>query len=268
MLVSFAGDLPAHCDGVTLLEQRLDRSMLERWIEGIERRYARVEKTRLSCSTASWSGGLPPGERFVPTASSLTLDAAMDVASVGALLNELASAGVANAIEACLRAATLVDLDQSWVRRQYAPHHYPPLHAPHGWHQDGALGYDFAALGAHPPAKDGLLPMVTCWFPLGPCGSDAPGLEFVLQRQRRLLPVADLTDPVVRRTCPAEAFWRPVMEAGDVLLFCGDILHRTYVTPAMTNDRTSIELRLFRAERVPVRLAGDRFVSLGYSWAG
>src|SRR5215467_276285 len=104
--------------------------------------------------------------------------------------------------------------ERSWERRQYAPGHYPPLHAPHGWHQDGALGFDFGAWGAHPPPQDALLPMLTCWFPLGSCGSHAPGLEFVLQRQPNLLPVSDLTEAVLRRRFPAEAFWRPVMEAG------------------------------------------------------
>jgi hypothetical protein len=77
-----------------------------------------------------------------------------------------------------------------------------------------------------------------------------------------LLPVTNLTDAIVRRTFPAETFWRPVLKAGDVLLFWGDILHRTHVTPAMTNDRTSIELRFFPADRLPARLAGDRFFPL------
>lgn len=258
----FPGELLLARDGVTLLEQCLDRSILERWAEIIQHRYTTLGPVRSHSRADAVSCRLLPGERFVPTASSYTLQGALGEAGVGAVVDQLAKAGVIDAIGTALGGALLVNLDQSWVRRQYAPDHYPPLHAPHGWHQDGALGFDFGAWGAKPPAEDALLPMVTCWFPLGACGSDAPGLELVLQRQRELLPVIDLTEAVLRCKFPAEAYWRPIMEAGDVLLFCGDILHRTHVTPAMTRDRSSIELRFFPADRLPERLAGDRFASL------
>ena len=42
-----------------------------------------------------------------------------------------------------LGAALSCDVDQCWIRRQYAPSRYPPGHAPHAWHQDGALAFDF-----------------------------------------------------------------------------------------------------------------------------
>jgi hypothetical protein len=248
-------------DGVALLEQRLDRAEIDRWAESIHGCYDTLEPTRLRRPVDAGSGRPRPDERFVPTASSLKLNAALSKAAVDSLFGQLVKAGVTNAIGLALGGAALADLDQSWVRRQYAPDHYPPLHAPHGWHQDGALGFDFGSLGAHPPPRDALLPMVTCWFPLGPCGSNAPGLEFVLQRQSDLLLISDLTEAGVRRKFSAEMFWRPVLEAGDVLLFCGDILHRTYVTPAMIQDRTSIELRFFPTDRLPARrigICGDR----------
>jgi hypothetical protein len=249
-------------DGVALLKQSLNRSVLEQWAESIQGWYDALESKRACRRPGAEPDGLPPGEKFVPTASSVTLQGALGDACVELLVAQLARDGVTHAIGAVLGAAVLIDLDQSWVRRQYAPHHYPPLHAPHGWHQDGALGFDFGSLGAQTPPMDALLPMVTCWFPLGSCGSYAPGLEFVVQCPHRLLPVNDLTEAVVRLKFPAELFWRPVMDAGDVLLFCGDMLHRTYVSPAMTQDRTSIELRFFPADRRPARLAADRFVSL------
>ena len=85
-----------------------------------------------------------------------------------------------------------------------------------------------------------------------------PGLELVTRRLDTLLPVAELVD-VSKRFAPKE-FWRPALESGDALVFSGDILHRTHVTPEMTDDRTSIELRFFAAGEVPARLAGDRFV--------
>jgi hypothetical protein len=252
-----------HFDGVLLLEQPLDCAKLRLWADQIERRYDQIEATRSRTSLDAMSGGLPLREEFVPTASSLRLEAALGTAGVHAILSHLIDSGVGAAVVAALGAAALCDLDQAWVRRQYAPSHAPPLHAPHGWHQDGALRFDFAGSAVRPPPTDALLPMITCWFPLGACGDNAPGLEFVLQRPGDLIPVSNLTDAVVRRTFPAEAFWRPVLEAGDVLFFRGDMLHRTHVTAAMTRGRTSIELRFFPATQLPARLADDRCVPLG-----
>src|SRR5437764_13009699 len=92
-------------------------------------------------------------------------------------------------------------------------------------------------------ASAALLPMTTCWIALGACGLEAPGLEIVTRRLEGLLAPAELVDERVQARFAPEEFWRPVMEAGDAVLFRGDILHRTHVTPAMTKDRTSIELR-------------------------
>jgi ectoine hydroxylase-related dioxygenase (phytanoyl-CoA dioxygenase family) len=88
--------------------------------------------------------------------------------------------------------------------------------------------------------------MATCWIALNACGMDAPGLEIVMERFAQLLPPAELTEANIRRRFAAERVWRPVMEPGDALLFSGDILHRTNVSPQMKNDRTSLELRFFR----------------------
>ena len=162
-------------------------------------------------------------------------------------------------IEHALGGPVVCDLDQAWVRRQYAVHRRPPGHVAHSWHQDGALLYPFDPTGARAPDADGLLRMVTCWVALTPCGQNAPGLELVRQHLDSLLPPSELTDSRVCARCPAELFWRPVMEPGDVLLFDGSTLHRTHVEPHMEADRTSIELRFFPAHSIPERLAGDRF---------
>src|SRR6266404_3531060 len=135
-------------------------------------------------------------------------------------------------------------------------------HAPHGWHQDGALRFDFQS---HPDGNfpsDAVLPMVTCWIALGPCGVGAPGLEIVTRRLDTLLIPGELSNERVRTRFACEEFYRPAMEAGDAVLMRGDILHRTLVTPEMTQDRTSIELRFFEANNLPVRFKGDRFVVL------
>jgi hypothetical protein len=101
--------------------------------------------------------------------------------------------------------------------------------------------------------------MITIWIALGPCGTDAPGLELLTRSPNELVLPSQLVDVRLRSAFAPELFWTPVLSAGDALLFSGDILHRTHVLPGMTRDRTSIELRCFAADRLPARLKGDRF---------
>ena len=152
-------------------------------------------------------------------------------------------------------------VDHCWVRRQYAPGRYPPGHAAHAWHQDGALGFDFLAAEAQIP-RSALLSMLTCWIALTPCGAQAPGLELLDRELDALLPLAALTDESVRARHDKTEFLRPVMAAGDALVFGGGVLHHTHVHAAMHLDRTSVELRFFAAGDIPERLRHDRFLHL------
>jgi hypothetical protein len=205
---------------------------------------------------------LPDGEKHAPTASSFTIGAAFDDSMLAAIVSG-AAAECGQWLKQGLGDCVLCDRDQSWVRRQYPPHRSPRWHAPHGWHQDGALGFPFASFPDGNYPADALLRMATCWIALDPCGAEAPGVELVSQHLPELLPPSELTDARVRQRFAAEHFWRPAMQAGDAILFRGDLLHRTHVTPAMTRDRTSIELRFFPAHDIPARLKGDRFLPLG-----
>jgi ectoine hydroxylase-related dioxygenase (phytanoyl-CoA dioxygenase family) len=192
---------------------------------------------------------------FVPESSSFPLRAA------GLSILKAWSALCRPVHRHCARAlgpTIAIDADQSWVRRQYAPGSAPPRHHPHSWHQDGALGFEFSPGGAIP--DDALLPMVTCWIALTPCGVDAPGLEVVTDRVGRLLAPAELADGAIDQRWPMSRRRRPVLEAGDVLAFSGDTLHRTHVSESMTAPRTSIELRCFRAGSIPDRLTADEFL--------
>lgn len=130
--------------------------------------------------------------------------------------------------------APQVVVSQCWVRR---------AHPAHSWHQDGALHHDFAA-----PAQP--LPMWTAWLPLVDCGVDAPGLAWMLPSLPRLLSPAELQQP-------SGAVQSPPLAAGDLLLFDGGLLHRSHSTPAMTQPRTSIELRCIAAGTAPDRLRGE-----------
>jgi hypothetical protein len=164
-------------------------------------------------------------------------------------------------VDACFGDRVALLVDQCWARCQYAPGRAPPGHAAHGWHQDGALHFDFGTR----PAGRVPLKMLSCWIALTPCGEDAPGLELLRAPMPHLLPPPEL-DPlrVGERYAPAD-LWRPVMGAGDLLLFGGDTLHRTHVSPMMSNDRISLELRFVAAEDRAPQLRGERVVTLGAS---
>ena len=148
-----------------------------------------------------------------------------------------------------------IDADQCWVRRQYPPESAPPRHRPHSWHQDGALGFEFPRSDHVAIPDDALLRVVTCWIALTPCGVDAPGLELVTDRVDRMLSPGQLADGAVEQRWPTWRRTRPALQAGDALVFSGDVLHRTHVSAAMTQTRTSIELRCFQADAIPDRIA-------------
>ena len=95
-----------------------------------------------------------------------------------------------------------------------------------------------------------------------PCGVSAPGLEILERPLTRLLSPSELREESVRPRFRSEGFFVPHFCAGDGILMRGDVLHRTFVTPEMTNHRTSIELRFFSSSRVPSRLKTDRFLVL------
>lgn len=199
----------------------------------------------------------PDAVDWSPSSSSLRLRAVTGIA-LDDVWRAVSCDPLRSACEALLGSRLVCNFDQCWLRRQYAPADAPPLHCPHAWHQDGALGFDFAAHAGPPWPVDALLEMVTCWIALTPCGVDAPGLELVAQRFDAPLAPADFEDSRIRARYASAAFRRPVLAAGDALLFSGGVVHRTHVRPEMTRDRTSLELRFFPADRPPRRLGSDR----------
>lgn len=146
-------------------------------------------------------------------------------------------------ISQALGCAWTCNMEQSWVRKKFAPMLAPAsMYSEQGWHQDGALGVRF------PSESGSVLPMtelLTCWIPLDACGRDSPGLEFVRGRQAGLLHFTELEDSALRRRFRPEDFWVPELELGDGLVFLSSVLHRTYTRPEMRRNRQSIEYRIF-----------------------
>jgi hypothetical protein len=254
---------PLVCDGSILCRAILTPEHLMKWKSSIDARYHDLEIARRNDNSADVTRITGARERFVPTASSFTICALNSESNISELLNSI-STGIAGMwIKNILSCRLLCNLDQSWERRQYAPSHYPPLHAPHGWHQDGALKFGFQSHpdGEFPP--NAVLNMVTCWISLDSCGLDAPGLELITERPGGLLSPRELQTESLQSRFTPRRFSQPNLGPGDALLFRGDILHRTHVAPEMTKDRTSIELRFFSAASIPARLQADRFIPFG-----
>lgn len=160
------------------------------------------------------------------------------------LLAPLVESGLYRISSEAMGCVLTCGMGESWVRKKFAPRHAPKVHHPQDWHQDGALGVRFPV---EPGAELHIARLVTCWFPLNPCGVNSPGLEFIRRRQDTLLHFTDLNDNSLRQRFEPEEFWAPTVESGDVLVFLNGTLHRTYLKPAMERDRLSIEYRLFPA---------------------
>lgn len=233
------------CTGAVVLRGALDVDAVGRLATAAERCYGGLSATD-GPQVALLRGF------FVGSASSFpleVLEAAADM-NVVRWLSDVEP--IRRPVQAALGGGVRVARAHCWLRRQYAPARYPPGHAPHSWHQDGALGFDFAASGGG--ANEGLLAMLTCWCPLVPCGADAPGLELLTRPLAGVVPLAGLADASVRGRHEASCFVTPRLVPGDVLLLSGGVLHRTHVHSRMTRDRTSIEVRYFRDEPALARL--------------
>jgi hypothetical protein len=247
--------------GIACVASALGKAELNSCKAGVDAFYRILGLSGGFGSPAELSRIIPPGEKAAPTASSVTVLCAFSLSDLQRFAAALCPE-FHERVRSSLNAQPVCDLDEAWIRRQYAPSRYPRAHAPHGWHQDGALAYDFTAPGLAAGMPEAVLPMMTGWITLDSCGMDAPGLELVTRRLNRLLKPAELVDGSVRASFPVREFWQPSLAPGDALLFSGDILHRTHVSSTMTTDRTSIELRFFPADGIPERLKSHRFVSL------
>jgi hypothetical protein len=124
---------------------------------------------------------------------------------------------------------------QRWLRRQFPLADAPRWHAPHGWHQDGALGVDLARQTR--PRR-----MLTAWIPLVDCGVSAPGLAWVAPALPSLRPPAALTPEAIQADLAEPS--APAIAAGEAVIFVGGLLHRTHITASMAASRTSLELRV------------------------
>ena len=122
-----------------------------------------------------------------------------------------------------------------------------PIDSGTNWHQDGAfLGEGIRA--------------VNVWITLSACGEDAPSLDVVARRLPEIAPTGtegaifdwSVGEPVVDRVAQGAPIMRPILEAGDALLFDDMFLHRTGVSSSMTRERYAIESWFFAPSHYPL----------------
>jgi hypothetical protein len=101
--------------------------------------------------------------------------------------------------------------------------------------------------------------VLNCWIPLDPgAGRISPGLEVVRNPCMPDFPRKDFglksenaaydfitIDRAKIVEVYGECFLAPEFEVGDGLVFSENVIHRTYVTPQMTQPRINFELRVF-----------------------
>ena len=138
-------ELRRHVMPVAVVRGAVDPASARAWLAAVD-------------AHPAWRPGAPPGPDFDRYSSSLRAGAvpALDLEKIALLL---LGAEVGTLARSRLGAALVLAIDRCWVRRQYAPSRIPPGHAPHRWHQDGALGFDFLAAPScrGRPAADGHL---------------------------------------------------------------------------------------------------------------
>lgn len=113
--------------------------------------------------------------------------------------------------------------------------------------------------------------VLNCWIPLDSgAGLTAPGVEVVRNPGR---PKFQLRSPdagannslydavAIERTRIideyGEDFFAPALNVGDGFIFSQDVIHRTYVTPEMTEPRIGFEFRVFSLDHLAPSASAD-----------
>jgi hypothetical protein len=112
------------------------------------------------------------------------------------------------------------------------------------WHQDGSF---LGRVGS-----------LNIWLSLSHCGENSPSLDIVGRRIDDILETgtegADLGwsigQPVVDRAAQG-AITRPIFRPGDALLFDELLVHRTGISPLMTETRSAVEAWFFAPSAFP-----------------
>lgn len=156
-------------------------------------------------------------------------------AATATVLEMLHRRGVIAAVEGHLGEPPCFSLQKSTLRRS------EPEYRVVSWHQDGAF-------------LDPAVRTVNVWVALTACGGDrpVPGLEIVPRRVDRVLPSDgaelanySLSGWTVHDLLDGDETLVPEFDEGDAILFDELFLHRSHLTPDMTERRYALENWMF-----------------------
>ena len=106
--------------------------------------------------------------------------------------------------------------------------------------------------------------VLNCWIPLDDgAGRSSPGVQVVRDPGTPKFPLKDRAGAITQSRYEAVAIdhdrivaeygdnlLAPVLEPGDSLVFSQDVIHRTYITPQMTEPRIGFEFRVFSLKHI------------------
>lgn len=156
------------------------------------------------------------------------------------LLDQLENTKILTAIETYFGERPALSIKKTTLRRV-------PCDSKAGWHQDGAF------LGEN-------IRTVNLWIALTDCGTTAPSMDMVPIRLDKIVAIGtgkadfswsidnDMANQVAGDTPPQRLHF----SAGDAILFDEMNLHRTGVSPGMTNERYAIEAWFFAPSCYPM----------------
>jgi hypothetical protein len=122
-------------------------------------------------------------------------------------------------------------------------------HLSYSFHQDGSY------FTREPKQHSGL----TTWIALNNCGINSPGLEVYPYKLEKIvraprgqpLPNMFADENEVLDLISSDQLWAPEIMAGDCLVFDNFLIHRTHISPEMTEQRNSADLRVFPVSNIP-----------------
>ena len=120
--------------------------------------------------------------------------------------------------------------------------------------------------------------VLNCWIPLDAgAGLTAPGVEVVRDPGRPKFKLKEIEGGLPKSTYDAvaidkdrivaeygDSFLAPVFDFGDSFVFSEHVIHRTHVTPQMTQPRIGFEFRVFSLKHLASWVRADEMEALSY----
>jgi Phytanoyl-CoA dioxygenase (PhyH) len=231
--------------GALIVRGMFDDARVSRSVEAIDKAQTARDEGSAEPAGSGWYRTFPTHDRLngvlrqrVTSTGGIWL--ADSPATTAQVLDDLASVGVIDVVSGHLGERPFFSLQKAILRR------IPAKGGLVAWHQDGSfLDADVRAMNV--------------WIALSRCGGDhpAPGLEVVPRRIAEILPVRGKPTPhaisfeVVNEIASETPVIRPEFAPGDGLMFDERFLHRTHLTPFMTEDRDALECWFFAPSHHP-----------------